>query len=135
MTAQPFEFVTDVPIRYRDLDPWDHVNNAVYATYLEQGRLRYMDAVIDDPLESRDFVLAHLELDFEQSVTFEDSLTVAVRASDVGRSSLSLVYEVRADDVVAATGETTQVHVGEDGATPLPDAWRAAITTFEPALE
>jgi acyl-CoA thioester hydrolase len=135
MTADPFEFVADMDIRYRDLDPWDHVNNAVYGTYLEQSRIRYMDSVLDEPLEDRDFVLAHMELDYVQSVEYRHDLTIAVRASDLGTSSLSFTYEVRADGEVAATGETTQVHIGEDGPAPLPEAWRETITTFEPALD
>jgi len=134
MTDDRFEFVTEMPIRYRDLDPWDHVNNVVYGTYLEQARIEYLDSVLDAPLEQREVVLAHLELDFEQSVEYDDDLTVAVRASEVGTSSISLVYEVRADGEVAATGETTQVYVDDDGPAPLPDSWRETIERFEPAL-
>ena len=135
MTDAAFEFVTEMEIRYRDLDPWDHVNNVVYGTYLEQARIEYMDAVIDEPLEDRDFVLAHLELDYHQSVEYRHDLTVAVRASDLGTSSLSFAYEVRADGEVAATGETTQVHMGADGPAPLPESWRETIERFEPALD
>jgi acyl-CoA thioester hydrolase len=107
MTDDRFEFVTEMSIRYRDLDPWDHVNNAVYATYLEQARIQYLDAVLDESMGGRDFVLAHLELDYQQSVEYRE---------------------------VAATGETTQVHIGADGPAPLPDSWRETIEQFEPAL-
>ncbi|WP_136717588.1 acyl-CoA thioesterase [Halorientalis salina] len=134
MTDDRFEFVTEMSIRYRDLDPWDHVNNAVYATYLEQARIQYLDAVLDESMGGRDFVLAHLELDYQQSVEYRDELTIALRVSEMGTSSLSFAYEVRADGEVAATGETTQVHIGADGPAPLPDSWRETIEQFEPAL-
>jgi acyl-CoA thioester hydrolase len=131
-----FAYVTEMDVRYRDLDTWNHVNNAVYATYLEQARIDYLDSVLADGIGSRDFVLAHLDIDFHAAVEYEDETTIALRASEIGTSSLTFEYEVRADGEVAATAHSTQVHMGEDGApTPLPDDWRAAIVEFEPALE
>jgi acyl-CoA thioester hydrolase len=131
-----FEFVATMSIRYRDLDPWDHVNNAVYGTYLEQARIDYLDAVVAEPLEDRDFVLAHMELDYHQSVEYRDDLTIALRVSELGTSSLSFSYEVRASGDVAATAETTQVHIGPDGSpAPLPDDWRATIEQFEGSID
>ena len=43
----PGAFAVWVPVavRYSDLDPQGHVNNAVYFTYFEQGRLGYFDAM------------------------------------------------------------------------------------------
>ena len=38
-----FRFDVELAVRYRDLDTLGHVNNAVYATYLEQARTRYVD--------------------------------------------------------------------------------------------
>jgi acyl-CoA thioester hydrolase len=68
-------------------------------------------------------------------VTFDESVAVAVRTTDLGRSSIRMAYEVRADGDVAATAETTIVYVGDgDRSTPLPDAWREAIESYEPAL-
>jgi acyl-CoA thioester hydrolase len=132
-----FAFTTPIPIRYRDLDPWDHVNNAVYATYLEEARTEYLDTVFETPMEARDFVLANLELDYRAPITYNSGgVEIAVRAAELGSSSLTLSYEVRrSDGVVSATGETTQVHMGEDGTpTPLPEEWRTAIAEFEPDL-
>ena len=39
-------FETTIGVRYRDIDAMGHVNNAVYATYLEQARVRYVDHVL-----------------------------------------------------------------------------------------
>ncbi|MFB6166627.1 MAG: acyl-CoA thioesterase [Haloarculaceae archaeon] len=130
-----FEFTTEVQIRYKDLDPWDHVNNGVFGSYMEEGRSAYLDAVLGERKDLRSFVLAHLEIDFERPVFYEDDLLVAVRTAAVGTSSLTLAYELRTGDGVAATGETTQVHMGaDDSPTPLPAAWRESIERFEPGL-
>ena len=136
MSESAFEFVLELPIRYRDLDPLNHVNNTVYATYLEQARIDYLDAVLEAPLDDREFVLVHLEIDYRDSIEYDDDLSVALRVTDIGTTSLSFGYEVRADDTVAATGETTQVFMGDDRTpTPLPEAWRETIRQFEPGLD
>ena len=131
-----FAFTTAIPIRYRDLDPWDHVNNAVFGTYLEVGRGEYLETVFEEGIGPRNFVLANLELDYHAPVTLDtDEVVVAVRARAPGESSLTLAYEVRQDGTVAATAETTQVHVADGSPSPLPEEWRPAIEAFEPALE
>jgi len=130
-----FAFTTTVPIRYRDVDPWDHVNNAVFATYMEEARSEYLDTVFDERIGTRNFVLANLELDYHAPVTYDgDGVEVAVRTAELGESSLTLVYEISKDGTLAATGETTQVHMEEAGPAPLPAEWRAAIREFEPEL-
>ena len=131
-----FAFTTTVPIRYRDIDPWDHVNNAVFATYMEEARGEYLDTVFAERLGTRNFVLANLELDYHAPVTYDGSgVEVAVRAAELGESSLTLAYELGNDDTLAATGETTQVHMSEGTPTPLPEEWRQSIREFEPAYE
>ncbi|WP_336001118.1 acyl-CoA thioesterase [Halorientalis halophila] len=131
-----FAFTTRIPIRYRDIDPWDHVNNAVFATYLEEARSEYLDTAFDEELGTRNFVLVNLELDYHAPVTYDEAgVEVAVRTSAIGESSLTLAYEVRDGDTVAATGETTMVAMDDDGAPrAVPEEWRAAIEAFEPEL-
>jgi len=134
--SDEFAFVTEMSIRYRDLDPWNHVNNAVYATYLEQARVEYLGSVLDDAVGSQAFVLVHLDLDFVDSIEYEDDVSVPLRVADLGTSSLTFEYEVRANGSVAAAGTSTQVHMGPDGSpTPLPDDWRETLRGFEPALD
>lgn len=41
--ALPFE--TTITVRFAELDPYGHVNHAMYLTYLEQGRAEALEAV------------------------------------------------------------------------------------------
>jgi len=41
-----FRYSLGIDVRYRDLDPVGHVNNAVYATYLEHTRTNYYADVL-----------------------------------------------------------------------------------------
>jgi acyl-CoA thioester hydrolase len=133
---EEFAYTTTLPVRYRDTDTMGHVNNAVYATYFEQARIDYFDAVLGIPLEEREMVLANLELDYRRQVTTDDEyVTVAVRTPSLGTASFPVICEMYTPDgTLAAEGSSTVVVVDEDGSRPIPDEWRAALVAFEPAL-
>jgi len=136
VSSDAFAHETAVAVRHRDLDPYDHVNNAVYATYLERARLSYRDRVLgtDAESESRGFVVASLEIDYRRPITRDDDpVTVAARVPELGTTSFPLRYEIRTDDGVAATGETTQVVIDPDAGdpAPIPGRWRSRIAEFE----
>jgi acyl-CoA thioester hydrolase len=126
-------FTTEVEVRFRDLDTMGHVNNAVYATFLEEARVAYFERVIDASLHEVDTVLASLELDFRRPIELGDEVTVAVRIPELGESSIPMEYEVRADGEVAATGEAVQVVVDRESGSSkaIPREWREAIREFE----
>lgn len=132
LVATVSEFETEIQVRFRDLDPMGHVNNAVYATYLEQARVRYYADVLGADLEDVDTVIAHLEVDFERPIELEESVEVRVDVPEIGRSSLPMTYVVEADGEVAATGETVQVTWDREtgSAEPIPEPWRERIADF-----
>ena len=128
-----YSFVAAVDVRFRDIDAMGHVNNAVYATYLEEARTAYFDEVLDASLADVDTVLANVALEFRRPIELGDVVTVAVRVPELGRSSIPMEYEVRADGEVAATGEAVQVAVDRETgeSRPIPDEWREKIESFE----
>lgn len=127
-----YSFTTAVDVRFRDLDTMGHVNNAVYATFLEEARVAYFERVLDTPLHAIDSVVVTLELEFRRPVELGDEASVAARVPELGDSSVPMEYEVRADGEMAAVGETVQVLVDETGdSKPIPESWRAAIREFE----
>lgn len=123
-----FEFVTDIPTRFRDIDSMGHVNNAVYATYLEQARADYFEAVIGRPLHEVATVLVSLEIEFRAPIDLGETVSVGLTVPDLGESSVPMAYTVHGDDGPAAVAETVQVPVDEaGGARSVPDAWRERI--------
>lgn len=130
-------FTTEIAVRYRDLDQKNHVNNAVYGTYIEQARLRYLDHVIGDPAEESQIVLAHLSIDYRRPVTLSDeSVAVTVRTTELNTSSIPMEFELETTEGVAATGQSVLVTVdGSGDPRRMPDSWRDRIASFEPHLE
>jgi acyl-CoA thioester hydrolase len=138
MVDLPYE--RSIEVRFRDLDPMKHVNNAVYASYLEQARASYFADVVGERLEDIDTVLANLEINYRRPIEADHSVTIALGVDELGTSSIPIDYEVRIDDAdgetaVAATAETVQVLVDREAGTarPLPDAWRERIANWNAA--
>ncbi|WP_132059573.1 acyl-CoA thioesterase [Halorussus amylolyticus] len=128
-----YSFEADVDVRFRDIDAMGHVNNSVYATYLEEARSAYFREVVDEDLSKVSTVLANLELDFRDSVELGDEVTVAARVAELGDSSIRMAYEVRANGEVAATGEAVQVVIDREtgSSRQIPETWREKVEEFE----
>lgn len=129
-----YDHHVDVTLRYRDLDPMNHVNNAVYASFLEQARNAYFQSVLGTRLDEQDVVIADLELSFERAVTLADeTVRVFTRVPSLGTTSFPIEYAVQAGGERAARGSTTLVCYDSEAGTsrPVPDEWRAAIAEFE----
>lgn len=121
----------EVPVRYRDLDTLGHVNNAVYVTYLEQGRAAFFDEVVPEfEFPDAPFVIASLECSFERAIGDADRVTVEVVPAEIGRTSLTLAYEIRTAETLAATARTVQVFVDAESRDPepVPDRLRERLT-------
>ena len=120
-----------IEIRWRDVDAYRHVNNAVYATYLEECRDEFIIAALGAIGDPWDYVLARVAIDFRRELTQDDD-AVLVRCSlaRIGTSSLTLAEEiVKLDGTLSARAESVLVARDLDGggSRPLTDAERAAF--------
>src|SRR5436190_10886799 len=91
-----FAFTLPIEVILRDLDGLGHVNNAVYLTYLESARNRYVFGLTAKRgIHDFDFILARTVIDFRSAATLFETLHVALRPVRIGTSSWELAYEVR----------------------------------------
>ncbi|MEY7850868.1 acyl-CoA thioesterase [Natrarchaeobius sp. A-rgal3] len=127
------EFTLEVPVRYRDLDPFDHVNHAVYASYLEAARVAYADEVFGLAEDEISFVIANLEISYRRPITLGDEPIVALWVTEMGESSCTMTYEIRVDGDVVSTAETVMVYVDPETkrSAPYPEDVRKRIVEYE----
>lgn len=110
-----------------------HVNNAVYATYLEQARVEYFAEVLGRSLDTTASVLASLSIDYRAPVELDQgSVTVAVDVPELGTSSIPMEYEIRTEEEIAATADTVQVlyDAENEESRPIPSDWRGTIESY-----
>jgi acyl-CoA thioester hydrolase len=120
-----------IEIRWKDLDVYGHVNNAVYLTYLEEVRDEWLGAVLGDPAEIWNYVLVRVAIDYRRELSLEDDVVIATcRLRSVGTSSVRTEERVLAlDGGVAAEAESVLVARDRDHgrSRPLTDPERAAF--------
>ena len=111
-------------IRYGDLDPQGHVNNTVFATYFETGRvmlLREKRNLLNPPGATS--VLARLDIRFLREMHWPGEVTIATATTRIGRSSYTFLQAIFQDGQCAATADATMVMIDATTrkATPLPE--------------
>lgn len=103
-------YVVPHHVLFRDLDPFGHVNNAVFFTYFEWARtLLWFD--LNGPRGARDigFIVARASCDFRKQLALEP-IEICTRVGEIRNTSFSFVYEIRkSDGQVAAVGEVVVV--------------------------
>jgi acyl-CoA thioester hydrolase len=126
---QVFERLVDV--RWRDTDALGHVNNAVFLTYLEEGRDAFYAQIIgSDPI----YVVARIEIDLRAEVIHSDrQVLVTIAVERLGSTSLTTRETVRTPaGEVAADARVITVRWDADRRTPVPftEAERARLAPF-----
>ena len=94
---------TPIQIRFSDIDGMGHVNNAVYLTYFDLGRVDYLQRALGNDFEARDetVVLVHVEADYKAQTKLQDAIAVQTRVVGIGERSIKMRQEV----IDARTGE------------------------------
>ena len=123
--------VKRVEIRWRDMDGFGHVNNAVFLTYLEEARDEFYTGLLGHDTVNR-MVLRHTTVDFRRSlVTEDDMVDVTLQVIRIGRSSVTTRETITSvgSGQVAAVAESVMVHCDDarERSQPFPDDIRRVL--------
>jgi acyl-CoA thioester hydrolase len=110
-------------IRFGDLDPQGHVNNTVFATYFETGRvtlLRGPKDLLNPPGATS--VLARLDITFLREMHWPGNVIIGTATLEIGRSSYTFLQAIFRDGECAGTARATMVMIDKATrkAMPLP---------------
>jgi acyl-CoA thioester hydrolase len=131
-----FKHVTNVELRFADMDSFGHVNNASFLTFIEQARIKYFDDIGSwhYDVTARGAILAHASLDFIRPLHFKEQLSVLSMCTHIGTKSITIVHRIIAGEKEeVATAETVVVAFDYSAmkSIPVPEKWREAIGKFE----
>jgi acyl-CoA thioester hydrolase len=134
-----FRFHHPIEVRYGDLDPQGHLNNARYLTYFEQARVQYFIELglfaKDQSFKEIGVILAEARVTFHAPVHFGTTVSVGVHTSKLGNKSMTVEQNIlnSATSEVLASGQVVLVafdyHTNET--IPIPDYWREKIGQYE----
>jgi acyl-CoA thioester hydrolase len=119
--------LTDFPaqtydkLRYGDTDRQGHVNNAVFTTLLETGRVALLEEV-DRPLREPGFnyVIARLCVDYLGEIFWPGTVEIGTGVKSIGNSSVTLTQALFQGKKCVAAAESVIVQVDAKEHRPAP---------------
>ena len=108
-------------VRFGDLDPNQHVNNAVYATYFETGRVTLMkDRGYGLMPEGLAWIMVRLDIHFRAELHWPGTIELGLGVSKFGRTSVTFDQVVFSDGRCVASAQSVTVLIDEATRKPTP---------------
>jgi len=134
-----FRFHHPIQVRYSDLDPQGHLNNAKFLTYFEQARVHYLIHLglfgKDQSFMEVGIILAEVKVTFLAPVHFGTDVRVGMRISRLGDKSMTAEYTLTdgpgGRELATGSAALVAFDYPQRKTIPIPDEWREKITVFE----
>lgn len=133
-----YKFYETVRVRFGDLDPQGHVNNAQFLTFIEQARFAYLIKL--GLFDGRTFIdlgwiVADVHIAFRSPIFMNQTVRVGARVTRLGNKSLSFSHQIEDEQTGQVLAQAEVVMVSFDYHThtsgPIPETWRQTIADFE----
>jgi len=101
-------------VRFADLDPNNHVNNAVYATYFETGRVSLMkDRSYGLMPPGLAWIMVRLDIHFRAELRWPGTIEMGLGVTQFGRTSVSFDQVVFSEGICVASAQSVSVLLDE----------------------
>ena len=89
LTLSSFPFHHNVQTRWKDIDSFGHINNALYLTYIEDSRIKLLHRwdLID---KNNSIIVASIKIDYINQVTHPSEIIVGSKILRIGNSSFDI---------------------------------------------
>ena len=132
-----FKSTLPIQIRFNDIDSLGHINNNIYFSYFDLGKINYLENLRTSYVSWTDgiIVIARIEVDFIAPVFYKEKVAVDTKVTKIGTKSVVFLQQVRNtltgeikcrcnSVVVAYNPKTSQ-------AMAVPEIWRHGMSEFE----
>ena len=126
---------TKIQVRWGELDPYNHVNHAVYSSYLEHARVAALNA-LEQGMErlhrsGHRIVVVRSDVRFRASATAGDELVITTWIPEVNRASMVWRQTVdRGDDRIVDADIYAALLAMNGRPTRVPESLRRALATL-----
>ena len=114
---------THLTVRWGDMDAIGHVNNTNYFRYMEQARIEWVYAQIQDgkPYAGGHWpVIVNASCDFLVPLVYPADIVVTMYLGSPGRTSAGSFYEIHSGGTKVATGAAKLVWIDVATGRPVP---------------
>ena len=134
LRLQDFPYRLTDNVRFADLDPNRHVNNAVYATYFETGRVTLMkDRGYGLMPAGLAWIMVRLDIHFRAELRWPGTIETGLGVSKFGRTSVTFDQVVFSEGKCVASARSVTVLIDENTRKPTP-LTAEIVRNFQPWL-
>ena len=108
LNLKDFNFKYNIQTRFRDLDAFNHVNNAVFLSYFEDARKSFFERWNINFTE-RSLIVASIKIDYLIQLKHPSDLIVGQKISRLGSKSFDILSILFHDNEQICTATTTIV--------------------------
>src|SRR5262249_23064126 len=121
-------------VRYADLDPNQHVNNAVYASYFETGRVTLIKDLSRGLMPpGLSWMMVRLDMHFRAQLHWPGTIEMGLGLVKFGRTSVTFDQVVFSQGKCVASGQSVSVLIDAVRTKPMP-LTAEIVAAFRPWL-
>ena len=126
---------TSIQVRWGELDPYNHVNHAVYSSYLEHARIAAL-AAVDSGMDSLtasgyQIVVTRTDVHFRAPATAGDDLVITTRVEEIKGARMVWRQRIDRGDDLIVEAEIHAALLAETGRPArVPEILRQALTSL-----
>jgi acyl-CoA thioester hydrolase len=106
-------------LRYADTDGLGHVSDTVFFTFLETGRMKFLEHWLSCD-KTAALVVARLEIDYITMVVWPGTVEIGTSVKKIGSNSFVLLQGVFQSSRLVASAETVMIYVDQGAHQPMP---------------
>ena len=96
VSIKEFPFHHNIQTRWKDMDSFGHINNAVYLTYIEDARTSFFKRWnLKD--QSKSVIVASIKIYYISQIKHPSKLIIGSKISRIGNSSFDILSGIFAD--------------------------------------
>lgn len=134
-TANDFPYTVATEIAFRDIDAMGHVNNAVYLTYLETARIKFLHQIkAITRLGELPLILAEATVTYKSPAHFGEILAIGLGIPRFGSKSFEFIYQIDGGDgrlVALARTVLVAYDYAAAATVPVPEDFKARVLAFQ----
>lgn len=133
-----FKHFIPIQVRYIDIDAQGHVNNATFLSYIEQGRVVYLNTLFpNNDFKKQGLIIARTEIDYFEPIFLDNEILCGTKVSEFGNKSFifeNILIDKNKQLKCFAKSVMVCFDYIENCTTVVPDEWKLKINRFEEKL-
>lgn len=138
MEKESFKFSVEVPVRFSDMDSLGHVNNAIYLSYFEEGRVHYFKKLFDLPnndTSTLSMIVLEVHCTYKTPAFYGEILRVHTKVGWMKNKSFEMQYLITDVKSGRTVAEGSSIQVSYDYSNQktieMPEEFRKKVSAYE----